>query len=110
MKKLKGKILRFDIFGRKPFLRVKNNYTYNSYCGAFLTLLFIAFAVLFSLYKSDVITIDKNVGYQWSTQYMPSHTESSKAVFEEKNGLRIAFGIASHPNSKVNDVTEKYDT
>ena len=55
-------------------------------------------------------TIDKNVGYQWSTQYMASHTESSKAVFEEKNGLRIAFGIASHPNSKVNDVTEKYDT
>ena len=100
-KKLKGEILRFDIFGRKPFLRVKNNYTYNSYCGAFLTLCFIAFSVTFALYKTDFIIIGKNVGYQWSTQYLASFTKSSEAVFEEKDGMKIAFGIASHPNSKV---------
>ena len=62
-KKLKGKILRFDIFGRKPFLRVKNNYTYNSYCGAFLTLIFFICAVCFGLYKTDYIVIDKEVGH-----------------------------------------------
>ena len=86
-KKLKGKILHFDIFGRKPFLRVKNNYTYNSYCGAFLTLCFVVCAVIFSMYKTDIIVIDKDVGHQWSTSYHESYTDSSNAVFDKENGL-----------------------
>ena len=74
-----------------------------------LTLCFVICAVIFGLYKTDFIVLDKDIGHQWSTSYLASYTENSKAVFDKDNGLQVAFGIASHPNSEINDITEKYD-
>ena len=53
--------------------------------------------------------LDKEVGHHWSTQYVASYTESSKAVFDGENGLSVAFGIASHPNSEISEVNEKLE-